>query len=208
MEVPPDKAVADLLKGLEGSKTPECLSPAALGQYIERALPIEESDRVEKHVAACLSCLNQLVELRELLFLEKQAEPLPLSLERSLQRLAIRQEAGVWVALQARLQSINATLRLLWNSRYAWQTATALAVASVLIIYLGLFRRGPKESVVKAPITPSEPNVATQPLPSPQANTPILPKRLLQALSGIRVGADVPRIAYRPYRWSTSRFFS
>jgi S1-C subfamily serine protease len=185
MEDPLTKLVPDLLKDLEGTKGPECLAVDTLGQYIERTLPINESDSVEKHLKSCLYCVNQLVELRELLFLDKKAESLPRSLEKSLQRLVTRQKAGFWVTLLDH-----------WRSVYAWQSVTVLAVIAILVIYLGFLPRGSKEPGMKAPsIVPSEPNVGTQPLPSPQAKTPVLPKRLLLVLSNFRIGADVPRIA-------------
>ncbi|MGH7775435.1 MAG: hypothetical protein ACREQA_24680, partial [Candidatus Binatia bacterium] len=99
MEVPPEKVGTELLKDIESHKTPECLSLAALGQYIEHTLPSEEWDRVERHVRSCLYCLNQLVELRELLFLEKKADPLPPHLEKNLQRLAAKQNPSAWLTL-------------------------------------------------------------------------------------------------------------
>lgn len=200
MEDPLPKLVPDLLKDLEGSKGPKCLPVDTLGQYIEHTLPINELDSVEIHLKSCLYCVNQLVELRELLFLDKKVESLPRSLEKSLQRLVTRQKAGVWVTLlkasKGDFSSVKSTLLDLWNSVYAWQSATALAVIAILVIYLAFLPRGSKESGMKAPsIVPSEPNVATQPLPSPQAKTPVLPKGLLLALSNFRIGADVPRIA-------------
>ncbi len=80
MEAPVEKIDAEILKDIEKRKTPKCLNVDTLGEYIEHTLPSEEWDRVENHLHSCLYCLNQLVELRELLFLEKNAEPLPRSL--------------------------------------------------------------------------------------------------------------------------------
>ena len=95
MEAPPEKTEAELSSELERYKTPECLSLSVLGEYIEHSLPSEDWDRVEHHLRTCSYCLNQLVELRELLFLEKKADPLPHDLEKSLQRLANEQNANV-----------------------------------------------------------------------------------------------------------------
>ena len=99
MEVPPEKLGTELLKDLERHKTPECLSLSVLGEYIEHKLPSQERDGAEKHLQSCLYCLNQLVELRELLFLEKKADPLPPHLENSLRRLAAKQNPGAWIAV-------------------------------------------------------------------------------------------------------------
>ena len=195
MEAPPEKIDAELLEELGSHKTPHCLSVSAVGQYIEHTLPSEERDGVEKHLKSCLYCLNQLVELRELLFLEKKGDPLPRDLEKRLQGLASSQNANLWI----NTSSIKDKFLAFWNSVYAWQGATALALVAILVTYLGLSHRGAKDSPVKPPAIVSEPNVVAQPAPTPsqtpEVKGPLLPKRLLLALSDFRVGADVPRIA-------------
>lgn len=203
METTPEKIGAELLENLEKYKTPECLTVSTLGQYIEHTLPNEERDGAEKHLTACLYCLNQLVELRELLFLEKKADPLPPYLEKSLQRVAGKQYAGGWRTLVERSETYASSLKTivltLWNSVYGWQSATALAIVAILVLYLEFVPRGSKESALKAPIKPSEPIVAVPPSSTPnqtlQAKTPELPKELLRTLSQIRIGADGTRIA-------------
>ena len=203
MEVTPEKIGAELLEDLEKLKTPHCLSVSALGQYIEYTLPSEERDEVEKHLKLCLYCLNQVVELRELLFLEKKADPLPLHLENSLRRLAAKQTRSPWANLLQAFKTYASSLQhaflAVWNSVYAWQSATALAIIAVFAIYIGIFPHGSKESAVKTPIPPSVPSVSVPPssMPSPttEVKSPVLPKTLLLALSQIRIGADVPRIA-------------
>src|SRR5437867_7919703 len=99
MEAPPEKTGPRLSEELERYTTPECLSVSILGEYIEHTLPSQERDGVEKHLTSCLYCLNQLVELRELLVLEKKADPLPPYLENSLRRLAAKQNSGVWITV-------------------------------------------------------------------------------------------------------------
>ena len=95
--------------------------------------------------------------------------------------------------------SIKDKFLAVWNSVLAWQSATALALVAILAIYIGISPRGAKDSAVKAPAIPSEPNVVVQPTPTPnqtaEVKSPVLPKRLLLALRDFRVGADVPRIA-------------
>jgi len=58
MEASPEKVGAELLQDLDKRKTPDCLSLAALGQYIEHTLPSEERDGVENHLKSCLYCLS------------------------------------------------------------------------------------------------------------------------------------------------------
>jgi len=204
MEASPEKVAADLLQDLDKHKTPDCFSLAAIGQYIEHTLPSEERDGVENHLKSCLYCLNQLVELRDLLFLEKTAEPLSPQLEEGLRRLAATQNASgrrtLVEASETYASSLKNVLSALWNASYGWQSATAVAVIAILAVYLGVFPRGAKEPTIKGPtVGPSEPNVMVQPSPTPaqtpEINAPLIPKRLLRALSEFRIGADVPRIA-------------
>jgi hypothetical protein len=195
MEEPPGKTGTELSEELEKYKTAECLSVSILGEYIEHTLPSEDRDQVEQHLRSCAYCLNQLVELRELLFLEKRADPLPRDLEESLQRLATKQDASDWI----NTWSIKDKFLAFWNSLFAWQGASALAITAILAIYIGIFPRGPNESPVKAPIPPTVPSIAVEPPISPsqplEVKGPLLPKGLQVALSGFRVVADVPRIA-------------
>lgn len=204
MEAPPDKIDADLLEELERHKTPRCLSDTVLGQYIEHTLSATERDDAEKHVESCLYCLNQLVDLRELLFLETKADPLPPHLEKSLRQLAAKTNPGAPIITEqpSRTFASSLTNRLsaFWKSSYAWQGATAFAIVVILAVYIGILPRGQKESEIKAPaVTPTMPSAGIQPGSTPQAivevKTPVLPKALLVALSNFRIGADAPRIA-------------
>jgi len=204
MEAPPDKIDSDLFEELARHKTPSCLSETVLGQYLEHTLPGQEREAAEKHLESCLYCLNQLVELRELLFLEKNANPLPPHLENSLRQLAPKQNPEARIITDQPLRTFassltNAVSAFLKGS-YAWQGATAFAIVAIIAVYIGVFPRGQKEPEIKAPsVTPTTPSAAIQPSSTPRAtvevNTPVLPKALLLALSNFRIGADVPRIA-------------
>src|SRR5439155_10788175 len=144
MEAPPEKTGTELSEELERYKTPECFSVSVLGEYIEHTLPSEEWDRVEQHLGSCPYCLNQLVELRELLFLEQKGDPLSRDLEKRFQGLATKQNANVWI----NTSSIKDKFLAAWNSVFAWQGATALALVAVLVTYLSLSHRGAKDSPV------------------------------------------------------------
>src|SRR5439155_26589028 len=140
MEAPPEKTGTELSEELERYKTPECFSVSVLGEYIEHTLPSEEWDRVEQHLGSCPYCLNQLVELRELLFLEQKGDPLPRDLEKRLQGLASRQNANVWI----NTSSIKDKFLAAWNSLFAWQSASAFALVAILAIYFGFFHHASK----------------------------------------------------------------
>ena len=59
-----------LKKALENAgdlKTPDCPDIATIGLFIEGKLSKAEAMRAEKHICSCLYCLDQVLELRELL---------------------------------------------------------------------------------------------------------------------------------------------
>jgi tetratricopeptide (TPR) repeat protein len=139
METPVEKIAADLLKDIDKRETQECLSIDSLGEYIEQTLPSEEWDRVESHLRSCLYCLNQLVELRELLFLEENAEPLPKSLERKLRRLAA-QETGrgrLFETLKEWAISAVEAGQAIFKATHAWQAVSGFSLALLILMYLG-----------------------------------------------------------------------
>ena len=72
-----ESRLRESLKNTEEMKTPSCLETETIGLYIEAKLPEGERMRVEKHIASCLYCLEQLVELRELAYFQKHSAPLP-----------------------------------------------------------------------------------------------------------------------------------
>ena len=134
-----------------------------LGEYIEHKLPTEEWDSVEKHLRSCLYCLNQLVELRELLFLEENAEPLPRALERRLRRLATQETQSILVTwLEVSKEYTSAALetaRAIFNSRYTWQTVSVVILAIMLFRYPGLIPKKPEDDTKRIAKENRESNV-------------------------------------------------
>jgi Tfp pilus assembly protein PilF len=153
MEIPIEKTAAELLNDLENQKTPECLTVDTLGEYIEHSLPSEDWDGVEKHLRSCLYCLNQLVELRELLFLEKNAEPLPRALQRKLLRgVAGKPEKPTLAMIESlgdRLRSALEIIRLTLNSKYTWQGAFAVLLAFLVLRFPGLYKPNTEDNTQK-----------------------------------------------------------
>lgn len=74
------------LEEIETLKTPECLDPVSVGLFAEGRLSDEEKQRAEKHLLACLYCIKQLNDMREMLYCERH--PTGIS-----QKLAERLEA-------------------------------------------------------------------------------------------------------------------
>jgi len=65
------------LKNVGVLKTSWCLRVETVGLYIEGKLLRGEKIKAEEHMASCLYCLSQLLELKELMYFQKQGAPLP-----------------------------------------------------------------------------------------------------------------------------------
>lgn len=63
-------------KNIETQKTAACIDIGILGLYIQGKLQKEEMVQTEEHIGSCLYCLNQVVELKELLYLQRHSAPL------------------------------------------------------------------------------------------------------------------------------------
>jgi tetratricopeptide (TPR) repeat protein len=62
----------EVLEHTEDLKTPDCPDATTIGLYIEGELPKAEAIRTEKHISSCLHCLDQVLELRELLYYQSK----------------------------------------------------------------------------------------------------------------------------------------
>jgi len=141
---------------MEIMKTPSCLNTDTIGFYIENKLPKGEKVRVEKHISSCLYCLNQLTELKELIYFQKQSAPLPSHLLQKIKGLFPREERqrkeflnNFFSPFIQRISDFFTFPVRQW--RYAAVSlATALAVILILIIYRGVTPEKPFE-IVKIP---------------------------------------------------------
>ena len=131
------------LKNIEIMKTPSCLETEIIGLYIEGKLAKGERMQVENHISSCLYCLNQLTELRELIYFEKHSFPLPSQLLQSIKGLFPKEERlrkeflkDIFSPVIQRISDFFAFPVRQW--RYAAvSTATALVVILIVIIYRG-----------------------------------------------------------------------
>ena len=137
-------------------KTPSCLETETIGLYIEDKLPEGEKMRVEKHIASCLYCLEELVELRELIYFQKHTVPLPLHLLQKIVDLYPKQERPVKQSLRdvysSSIQKVSDFFAFpLRQWRYATVSmATALVVILALVVYRGVTPEKPFE-ITKIP---------------------------------------------------------
>jgi hypothetical protein len=144
MAAPFESKLKKYLKNMEIMKTPSCLNTDTIGFYIENKLPKGEKVRVEKHISSCLYCLNQLTELKELIYFQKQSAPLPSHLLQKVKGLFPGEERqrkeflnDFFYPFIQRISDFFTFPVRQW--RYTTVSlATALAVILILIIYRGV----------------------------------------------------------------------
>jgi hypothetical protein len=150
------------LKNTGAMKTPSCLETETIGLYIEDKLPEGEKMRVEKHVASCLYCLDQLVELRELVYLQKHTTPLPSHLLQKIVDIYPKEERPIKQCLRDILvSSVQKASDLFAFPLRQWRYAT-VSIATALVVILAL--------VVYRGFTPEKPFEMTK-IPKPGALT-------------------------------------
>ena len=139
------------LRNIEIMKTPSCLDTDTIGFYIENKLPPGEKMRVEKHISSCLYCLNQLTELKELVYFQKQSAPVPSYLLQRIKDLFPKEEKpgrelskDIFSPVIQRISDFLTFPVRQW--RYATVSiATALIVIFILIVYKGFSPEKPFE---------------------------------------------------------------
>lgn len=72
-----ESKLKSVLKNTDSLKTPSCFDTVVIGLYIEEKLSKEERKNVEEHIKSCLFCLNQLNEMKELLYYQSKEVPIP-----------------------------------------------------------------------------------------------------------------------------------
>ncbi len=82
--------IADAFKNFDDLKTPACLDAKTLGLLAENQLPERATAAAEGHIQSCLYCLNKLINIKELLYLATEAEPVSPELERKLTELFLK----------------------------------------------------------------------------------------------------------------------
>lgn len=139
------------LKNIEIMKTPTCLETQTIGLYIDGKLPKGEKRRVEKHISSCLYCLNELTELKEMVYFQKQSAPLPSHLLQKIKDLFPKEERpakdfleDVFYPFIQRITDLFTFPVRQW--RYATVSlATVLTVILIMIIYRGVTPEKPFE---------------------------------------------------------------
>jgi S1-C subfamily serine protease len=131
-----------LLQQLSQLQAPDCPSIGALGDFLDGKVSAEEKQSLEAHLRVCPSCINRLIDLRELALLAKTGEAPPPALTTKLKRLALFLVTGEETSSSV-LERTRAALSAAWTAVWEWATprflgevAAATAVA-VFLVFLG-----------------------------------------------------------------------
>jgi hypothetical protein len=79
--------ITDAFNNFDDLKTPACLDAKTVGMFAEQKLADKDMAKAEAHIQSCLYCLSQLTEMKELLYLASEAEPVSPELEKKLAKL-------------------------------------------------------------------------------------------------------------------------
>src|SRR5207249_11984499 len=94
---------------------PEDVLESALGDFLDGKGSPEERQSLETHLRACPSCINRLIDLRELARLEKEGEEPPRALVNELKRLIPPPEP------RPILERVKETILGIWAAAREWQ---------------------------------------------------------------------------------------
>ena len=83
---------SDAFNNFDDLKTPACLDAKTIGMLAENQLSEQDTSTAEAHIQSCLYCLDKLTEMRELLYLASEAEPVSPELEKKLTGLFAKQK--------------------------------------------------------------------------------------------------------------------
>lgn len=135
-----DRTLLRQLSRLEG---PDCPSLAALGTFLDGKGEREERETIEMHLRGCPACVNRLIDLRELAYLETEGEEPPPALVERLKRLVPTKESASASppVLRERIADALAT----WRAALRWWLAPRPlgGVLAVSVVALFLFFVGP-----------------------------------------------------------------
>ncbi len=131
-----------LLQQLSQLQAPDCPSIGALGNFLDGKVNAEEKQSLEAHLRVCPSCINRLIDLRELALLAKTGEAPPPALTMKLKRLALFLATGEETSSSV-LERTRAVLSAAWTTVWEWATPrflgeiAAAAAVAVFIVFLG-----------------------------------------------------------------------
>lgn len=140
------------LKNIEIMKTPSCLDTDTIGFYIENKLPKGEKIRVEKHISSCLYCLNQLTELKELIYFQRQRSPMPSRLLQKIKDLFPKEEKPSKEFLKDILSPFIQRISDFFTFPVRqWRYATVSVIAASIAVFITLSIRSSEKEFFRTP---------------------------------------------------------
>ncbi len=140
------------LKNIEALKTPSCLEVETIGFYIDGRLSKGEKKRVEEHIGSCLYCLNQLLELKELIYFQKQSASVASVLLRKILDLCPKRERPkkdfFRNVLSLLIQGLADFIAFPFRQ---WRYATVSVVTASIVILFTLILLSPKNGFFRIP---------------------------------------------------------
>jgi len=127
------------LENIDAQKTAACIDVGVLGLYIEGKLSYKEAVDAEEHINSCLFCLNQVVELKELLYLRHHSTPLSPQVHENIMALFPKKPEPEKKSLRDVLTSLIQTIYhflSITSGRWRYAAVPVAAVATLVIVYV------------------------------------------------------------------------
>lgn len=127
-----------LLRQLSRLQAPDCPSVRALGDFLDGKGSSEENQALESHLRGCPSCVNRLIDLRELAHLEQEGEEPPVALINELKRLVPAQEPAK-VSAPSVVDRVVETFSAAWAAVWQWVSPRFIGeilVASTVAVFI------------------------------------------------------------------------
>ncbi|HYG98947.1 MAG TPA: hypothetical protein VD837_07435 [Terriglobales bacterium] len=87
----------------ESARTPDCLSWKTMDNIINGQISWRDRDNAERHASGCIHCLNSFTAFQEMIWLRKEAQPLPeTEIEQVVQGLRLQERKGLFSRLLAK----------------------------------------------------------------------------------------------------------
>jgi len=142
-----------VLQQLGRLRAPNCPSLRTLGDFLDGKASLQERQSLETHLRACPSCLNRLIDLRELALLEKAGEEPSRELVEEVKRLLPSQGTQKASGLST-LERIGTMISAAWETFLEWTAprflgeVAAAAAAAVFLVFIGtsVFQQKPSGS--------------------------------------------------------------
>ncbi len=84
--------ITDAFNNFDELKTPACLDAKTVGMFAENRLSEKDMAQAEAHIQSCLYCLDKLTEMKELLYLASEADPVSPELDKKLTDIFSKQK--------------------------------------------------------------------------------------------------------------------